>query len=224
VTTSPSWLGDLAALVMVLIALYCTGRVGLARRFERRNNYDDNVAHTLMGLGMAAMFVPRWNHVPAGAGEIVFGMVALYFLAKRVRAARGGAGKGTAIAHEAGCRSHTTMHAVMAGAMVYMYWLMAASTAHPAHTMMSGPPAGAGDPSLTLLLSVVLFGSAVVELDGAVRTAGLQPSAVMAVPGGPGAAGIATGPDSWPFLAPRLESACHVIMCLAMGLMLVLMV
>ena len=224
-STTPSWVGYLAAAVMLGLAAYCSGRIGLARRLERRNNHDDNVAHTLMGLGMAVMFVPRLsNKVPVAVGGAVFGLVAVYFLAKRLVAGRAGKVRGAA-ADDPACRTHTLMHAVMAGSMVYMYWLLSA-TRGADHTMMGGPPAGAGDPSLTLLLVVVLFGSAVLEVDAAVRFAGLRAGAapVGAVVAGAGAGGAVGAPAGRPFLAPRLDSACHVVMCLVMGLMLVLMV
>jgi hypothetical protein len=199
---SPTWLGYLAALAMLTLAVYCAGRLCLARRLGRSNNYDDNGAHVLMGVAMAGMFVPGWNVVPTRAGEIVFGAVALYFVARRVRL--GGTAGGA-------CRSHTLMHAVMGGSMVYMYWLLS-RTAEAGQGMMAGPPSGAGDPSVTLLLAAVLFASAVFEVDGVVRLAGLS----LSLPEG--------GSVGRPFLAPRLESTCHVAMCLAMGLMLVLMV
>jgi len=123
--------------------------------------------------------------------------------------------------------SHYLVHMVMACVMPYMYWLGMPITAPSPSTMsLSGPPAGAGDPILTLLLVAVLFASAVWQLDSSGRFAPQRQLALSAVGGGSGG-GTSTPVESradrrW--LAPRLEVACHIAMCLTMGYMLVLMV
>jgi hypothetical protein len=132
---------------------------------------------------------------------------------------------------------------VMAGAMVYMYWLGMPLTGPPNTALsMSGPPLGAGDPSLTLLLVGVLLASAIWQLDSVSRLAPARQRAQNAVGGrtlavaatvtgamaGTGSVGVgaeATGKTGErPWLAPRLEIGCHVAMCLTMGYMLVLLI
>jgi len=222
----PTWLAYGFAVLMVTVSVYCIGRLAVAKRWGRRNHYDVNISHVLMGLAMVGMLVPRWNVIPNALWELVFGIIALWFLALSVRFVRLHGVEGTDDDHVHHI-SHYLIHMVMACAMLYMYWLgMPITTSSGTSTsMMSGPPAGAGDPGLTLLIIAVLVGSAVWQLDsiGEFSPRRLALSAV-----GGGAGGNDTdetrsgGEERW--LAPRLEVACHIAMCLTMGYMLVLMV
>jgi hypothetical protein len=121
--------------------------------------------------------------------------------------------------------SHYLIHMFMSCAMLYMYWLGMPITA-PSSTgssMMSGPPAGAGDPGLTLFIIVVLLVSAVWQLDSITEFSPRQ-MALSAVGGAGPDGGRESGGDEQQWLAPRLEVACHITICLTMGYMLVLMV
>jgi hypothetical protein len=227
----PTWLAYGFAVVMVAVSVYCIGRLVAARPLGRRNHYDVNAAHVLMGFAMAGMLVPAWNVVPDGVFEVVFGAIALWFGALSVRfvALHGLGGTDDRHVHHI---SHYLIHMVMACAMLYMYWL--GTPLSPHGTMaMSGPPPGAGDPGLTLFLITVLFASAVWQLDAVDRFSPSRLVVATAAGGGaPGTGAAGTGPagadgpgdpaERW--LAPRLEMACHIAMCLTMGYMLVLMV
>ncbi len=223
----PTWLAYSFAVLMVSISVYCIGRLVLANSMGRRNHYDVNVSHVLMGIAMIGMLVPRWNKIPNGPWEVTFGIIAVYFLARSIRfVARHGVG-GTSDDHVHHL-SHYLIHMVMGFAMLYMYWLGMPITASTGGSMsMSGPPAnGAGDPGLTLLIIAVLLGSAVWQTDSIGRFAPQRQLVLSAVGGGVGGEGTGTsgGRDERPWLAPRLEIACHIGMCLTMGYMLVLMV
>jgi hypothetical protein len=92
---------------------------------------------------------------------------------------------------------------------------------------MTRPPGGAGDPSLTLLIIVVLFASAIWRLDSISRLSSPPQLALSTVGGGGGGAGggreVHPGANVRPWLAPRLDDSNHVAMCLAMGYVLILM-
>lgn len=245
----PAWLGAAWAVVTMAVGGYSLARLVVAVPLGRRTHVDLDAGHVLMTVAMVGMFVPGWRTLPDGAWEGTFLVVGLWcagraglFLA-RGRPAIPGATPGPHLRHLA-------VHGVMAFAMVYM------DAVSPAAGHAGGAPgmamsSGAGVPSLTLLLVVVLLASAVWQLNGVDRLvaapAVFAPSPVPvpaaragAFPGGgapagaspggaapagasPGGAGpVPTGGRPW--LAPRLEVVCHVVMCLAMAFTLVLVV
>lgn len=229
----PTWLAYGFAGLMVAISLYCIGRLLLAKRLNRRNHYDVNVSHVLMGAAMAGMLVPSWNYVPNGLWEVIFALIALWFTGLSIQFVVQHGLKGTDDAH-AHHISHYLIHMVMACAMLYMYWVGAPTAG--SNMSMASRATSAGDPGLTLLLVAILFGSAVWQLDAISRFAPRQLSLVGASSGaatagaGPyiadddGASddGVADyAPQRW--LAPRLEIGCHICMCITMGYMLILM-
>jgi hypothetical protein len=215
----PDWLAYVFVAVMVVAAVYSIGRLALAKRLGRRDHVAVDTSHVLMGVAMVGMLVPRWNWIPAGAWELVFGVLALYFVAAGVRfVAQHGLG-GTEGGHGHHL-SHSLIHAVLSCAMLNMYWLGMPITGSGGIEMaMSGPPTSAGDPGLTLLIIAILLASAVWQLDAISRFAPASQLALLAAGGAPVA-----GADQRPWLAPRLEVAVHIAMCLTMGYMLVLMV
>lgn len=217
----PLWVAYFFAAVMVAISLYCIGRLALARRLDRRNHYDVNVAHALMGLAMVGMLVPRWNIVPDAMWEVVFVAMACYFAFVSIRFARAHGVAGTEGGH-AHHISHYLIHLVMACAMLYMYSL-GMPIAEPVGALgaMSG---GAGDSVLTLLVVMVLIGSAVWQLDSISMPRQVALATVGAADQVGPTGGADAGADPRPWLSPRLEVGCHVAMCVTMAYMLVLMV
>ncbi|MGO8860917.1 MAG: DUF5134 domain-containing protein [Acidimicrobiales bacterium] len=227
----PTWLAYGFAVIMVVVSLYCVTRLLLAKRLRRSNHYDVNVSHVLMGLAMAGMLVPRWNFVSNGVWEVVFAFIALWFLALSVRfvARHGVSGIDDDHVHHI---SHYLIHMVMGCAMLYMYWL--GTPMDGSNMSMHAASGSAGDPGLTLLLVAVLFGSAVWQLDTISKYSPAQAAmatvgATWGPTGGEHASGCRTedgntnGDAVEPFLAPRLEIGCHILMCITMGYMLILM-
>lgn len=229
----PTWLAYGLAVLMVAVSAYCIGRLAVAKRWGRRNHVAVNISHILMGVAMVGQLVPRWKVLPSGLWEVIFGVFAVYFLALGVRFVRqhGLTGTDTDHLHHL---SHYLIHMVMSCAMLYMYWLgmpiMVAS--EMSTSMMSGPPAGLGDPGLTFFIIVILFASAIWQLDAITEFSPRQ-LALGVVGDGGGAAGTAGTvrggddrvgrPHEQQWLAPRLEVACHIAMCFTMGYMLILM-
>jgi hypothetical protein len=212
----PVWIPYSFAAVMVAVSLYCVGRLVFARLLDRLNHTDVNVSHILMGAAMAGMLLPSHNPVPRAAGELVFGSLAAWFLARTglylVR--NGEADRSPVHGHHL---SHYPIHMIMAGAMVYMYAVGTPTGGQGPAMLMSATTAGPqGYVAVSLLFVVVLFGSAVWQLDAISQFA---PAGIRVVAAGQG------GDPYWgtPLLAPRLEIACHVAMCITMGYMLVIM-
>jgi hypothetical protein len=233
----PSWLAYTFAALMIAVSVYCLGRLVLARRLGRRNHTDVNIAHVLMGFAMVGMLVPDWNVLPVGLWEVVFAVMAIYFLYFTVlHVANNGLLASPASDHVA----HPLIHMVMACSMLYMYWLgmPMSSSDHMMGMSMSGAPS-TGDPLLTAFLAIVLLVSAIRQLDVIGRFSpsrtGSRTLALSTVGAGSAptnGSGSATGNGAAPMethaleplLAPRLEVACHIAMCVTMAYMLLLMV
>src|SRR5208282_6127059 len=105
---------------MVSVSMYCLGRLLVAKRWDRRNDYGVNISHVLMGLAMAGMLVPRWDPIPDRIWVVAFSLIAAWFAVMSVRfvGEHGLRGSDAGHAHHI---SHHLIHMTMAGAMVYMY-------------------------------------------------------------------------------------------------------
>jgi Domain of unknown function (DUF5134) len=186
----PAWIPYSLAAVMVAVSLYCVGRLIFARLWGRLNHTDVNVSHILMGAAMAGALVPSHNPVSRGVGEVVFGVLGAWFLARSglFLARRAGSDRtGPPQDHHL---SHYPIHMVMAGAMVYMYAVGTPRVGGQGPAMlMSVTTAGPqGYVALSLLFVVGLFGSAVWQLDGITQFA---PAGIRVVSAGQG--GTRTG-------------------------------
>lgn len=240
---SPPWLDDSFAAVMALVAVYSLGRLSAARAWSRPTHADVDVAHVLMGTAMVGMLVSGLDPVPHGVWEVVFTGLAVWFVVRCVRfiAERGVEGQDEDHVHHL---SHYLTHLVMACSMLYMY--LAAPTPPPVRG--GGMAMGAATGTTTdfvgipLVFIMVLFASGVWELDGIERFAPRPAPSSLVIAGGgseegsgssdDGTAGSSLsssdrrdpgGRDAGRWLAPRLEAACHIAMCVTMGFMLVLM-
>ena len=232
--SSPSWLTDSLAAIMLATAAYCAGRLVAGRLWHRRVEHDIDVVHLLMGVAMAGMLVPRLNPLDDPVWEAVFGLTALWFAGRVVLARRAARVDRSAVGHH-------LAHLVLSGAMLYMYLAQPAATGAPASGAgmgggMGGSLAGgARYPTLALVLALALVGYAVSVID---RTAPLPARAVRRT--GPGAAArvtdprgtaeppnaVATGGGSAAhcgLLAPRLAHCCDIVMSVTMAYLLIIM-
>jgi len=240
----PTWLVDTLAGVMVATSTYCLIRLVVARVWRRESHRDTSVAHTADGVAMAGMLVASLRVLPDGAWEVVFAGLTVWFAVRGARfVVRHGIG--SAGGDHAYNLSHYLSHLVMAGAMLYMF--VEASPAASGSTTTAGAMSAMGGATgrssnlggLTLVLVLVLFASAVWHADSLTRFTTTRralvgagapvPSdnALLSAAGGAGTDGHAP-PDADPavpsrWLTPRLETACHIVLCITMGYMLVLM-
>jgi hypothetical protein len=190
------------------------------------------------GIGVYGTQSSASDPFSKSAGEVIFAVSAAWFLAEAVRFALryGLRGSDDDLHHHI---SHPLIHMLMAAAMVYMYAAMASPASGSAMTAM-GTGVAQGPAVVTLALILVLFGSAVWQLDTIDR---FSPAQLRLSSGTLGAAGAGWNlPRSSAdeidtdqpvpklgaaatrqMLTPRLEVLCHVVMCVTMGYMLILM-
>ena len=247
----PPWVAGGLAAVLLLIAGYCATRLVTARWWQRSTDHGVDVMHTVMGVAMAGMLVPRLSLLQARAWAVLFAAGVAWFGwqarqdRRRHRAARRTGPAASAPPEPPAPAGHHGAHVLSCAAMVCM--LLAAPD-------LSAPvTAGRGAlPVVALLLAVAVAGSVVVSTD---RIPALRPAPVL-VPGGlvppaqAGGAGAApaTGgavrdgavrdgatravapehaararPGPRPVLCPRLAASCQIMMGVAMAYMLILM-
>ncbi len=235
--TNPHWVNDIFAAMMLAVAVYSVGRLIVARRWSRRTHEDVDVAHILMGTAMAGMLVSDLNPIPSGAWEVVFSVLAAWFVWRCyqfVVDANAGVGYDLHL-HRL---SRRLIHLTMSLAMLYMFLAAVPAAAGSGGSMAMGAATGTTTNFvlLPLVFIVALFASAIWEFD---RLGRLSPSRIpqsQAMPafasvggGAPNVAEESPAPDRVgeavlaPWLAPRLEGISHIIMCVTMGYMLVLM-
>jgi hypothetical protein len=239
-TGGPWWPPHFFAAVMLVVSVYCSARLLVARRWRRRIHVDVNVAHVTMGVAMAGMLIPSLRTLPTGLWEAVFVALAAWFSVRSVGFASRHLRHGPD--QDLHYVSHYLTHLVMACAMLYMYLAPAPPAASGAAMVMGASPATADFTALPLFFVLVLVVSAVWHVDTLSRSP-LRPLVLVGSrsagpdPGGgvngdgAQAEGIAWGegtggeggPGDRPFLAPRLEGLCHIAMCITMGYMLVLL-
>ncbi len=236
---SPPWLDDAFAALMALVAAYSLGRLVAARAWSRPTHADVDVAHVLMGTAMVGMLVSALDPVPHGVWEVVFAVLAGWFVVRSFRfvTEHGVEGRDEDHVHHL---SHYLTHLVMACSMLYMYLAAPATPPVAGGGMAMGAATGTTTDFLgiPLVFLVVLFASGVWELDGIERFAPRSTPLALVVSGGgseergPVTAGGSSETSGLPggarrdplrWLAPRLEAGCHIAMCVTMGFMLVLM-
>jgi hypothetical protein len=241
---NPLWLDDLLGGLMVAVAVYSFARLVAARVWSRPIHSDVDVAHVLMGTSMAGQLVSDLNPIPSGVWELVFALLAAWFLGRCYEfLMHRGTDKWND--HHAHRLARRVIHLMMAFAMLYMY--LAAVPVHIGAGMAMGTATGttANFVFIPTVFIVTFLASAVSTLDSIGRFApsrslllrsevplraggGHSPTRELATSGEISpmdrttnhTAGEVEGP-AW--LAPRLEEAAHIVMVVTMAYMLVLM-
>ncbi len=178
---NPSWLTDSVAAIMLATAVYCAGRLVVARLRPSRVEHDSDIAHLLMGVAMAGMLLPHLDPLDDTVWEAVFAAATLWFAARLFFGWRAG----DAARRVAG---HHVLHLVLSAAMLYMYLAQptgkAGSTASTGMAGMSGMGGATGGgvryPTAALALALLLCAFAVVVID---RTPPLTVSGAIRSPG-----------------------------------------
>ncbi len=222
--STPTWLYYLFGVLMLAVAAYCFTLLVLSLATHRPSGRDVEISHIFMGVSMAGMFVGQWAFGRSAVWEIIFGALLVWFLVESVQSLR------TYGLHV----PHALIHGVMSFAMLLMYWFPMAATSGA----MSMSESGTGpklDPGVGFVVAFVLFASAIFTLaspnKGASHFGSHAPAYALAGAAnqdGPvgqpeaGAGGALALDDI--VATPWLVDVSHVVMCIAMGFMLLLMI
>jgi hypothetical protein len=243
--SGPAWLAAGLAALMIVIAVYCAGRLTVSRLRGRDTEVAADGLHVLMGVAMAGMFEPRLAPIPGAAWRAVFAVAAAWFAWQAIRAGRRPSARS----------AHPAAHAVECAAMVYMVLPVGSwpSGRGPGMTMPGmSQDTTAGNPALTLLLALFMLGyvlwaidrlavlsratAAAIPRPAAVRSpraAVTVPAAAVTVPAAsatgilgppaPGTTADSRRPPGRTALAPLLATCYKIAMAITMGYMLILM-
>jgi hypothetical protein len=222
----PAWLTAIFAAASLAVAVYCAGRLVVARRGHRPTELDTDGAHVIMGVAMAGMLVSGLRTLPSAIWEVVFAAAAVWFGYRMLQARRG--------AQSSPWRSsHPLPHLVECAAMVFMFLILpAAAGAATSSTSMTMTATESRFSFLTLPLAVYLFGYVVwlgdrVTLHAPAPALATAPATAPASPGPRPGYGSGSGSPSpepaHPYLAPRCAAICKITMGITMGYMLILM-
>ena len=137
--STPAWILEIFAAVMLLVAEVSAGQLVIARAWTRRDIADADIAvsRLLTGIAVAGMLVPGLSILPNAAWEVVFAVMTAWFAWCLWRESRG---RGAA----AVARGHYAPHLVHSAAMLYMF---AALAARPCPARAGWPGWRAGRPA-----------------------------------------------------------------------------
>lgn len=189
----PSWLRWVLAAAFLAVAGYCVVRLVAAHRVPA--NYRGchralDVAHLVMGVGMAVMVSPVGGPLPAAGWQTLFLLIAAWFLGSAWHRWR----TGTPV-EPIGWHGGGLHHAVAALAMLYMLTAMPGDGHHMSLAWMASMPR----PDMGVLgwlFAAYFAGYAVL----------LWPRAVRPAPAGGGIPAVLS--------APRITAGCQLIMAL----------
>jgi Domain of unknown function (DUF5134) len=209
---TPSWLTDLLAGVMLVVAAYCAGRVVFARLRHRPTEHDIDLLHVLMGVAMAGMLASRLSILNNHIWEALFAAAVVWFAVRTVLALRG-ADRTDVV--------HRIPYLLAPAAMLYMYLAPISAAGGSGGGGMAGMADSVGAasryPIIDLFLIVCMVGFAVLTTDRTMLTSSATPGG-LEVPGTQVAAGSHCGP-----LAPRAANCCHIAMSVTMAYMLIVL-
>jgi hypothetical protein len=218
----PSWLYYLFGLLMLTVAAYSVALLVLSVTGRHHSGRDVDIAHIFMGISMAGMFVTKWSFGSRGTWELIFTALMVWFIVRSIQSIQ------VFGLH----KPHEAIHATMNFAMLLMYLYPVGSTSGVTAMSMSMSSGGAKlDPGLGFVLAVTLLASAIFTLASPVK--GVSHHGAHAFAYATIAAGGTDEPVSSPgkgpstveatLTTPWLEDSSHVVMCVAMGFMLILM-
>lgn len=180
--STPTWILEIFAAVMLLVAEVSAGQLVVARAWTRRGGTDADMAvsHLLMGIAMAGILLPGLSILPNTAWEVVFVVMTAWFAwcLWRESRARGAA---------AVARGHYAPHLVHSAAMLYVFAALAGPSVEGSGTSVSGTGGMPGMPgmadlssggtptlhasTLALIFALLLVASTIHDLD---RRAGVD--------------------------------------------------
>jgi hypothetical protein len=218
---TPGWLYDFFGVLVLGVAGYSVVLFGVTVAAHRPAGWDVDVAHALMGVSMAGMFVARWAFGSSLMWELIFAVVLLWFLARSAISIR-----------QFGVHvPHFLVHGVLSLAMILMYaFPSVARNGSMGSMQMSMPMAMSGgsrlDPAISLFLALCLLASAIFTVGSPKKGVSHHGSHALAYAGAGGGRipGDRVSPIEGVVTIPWVEDASHVAMCVAMGFLLVLII
>ena len=203
----PSWILDIFAAIMLVVAAVSAARLVAARPWQhwaqRASLADIDLAHLLMAIAMAGMLTASLQTLPNGAWSVIFAVMTVWFGFRVVRDSQV-----SGIRALAG--GHCAPHLIHAAAMLYMFMAFTAPAAHGSSGMagMAGGMSGMGTlqlPFLAFLFALLLIGYSIWDLDqlsgpGASRHYSL--AAARPAPAGPVLVGMTAGLGAVAVAAP----------------------
>jgi hypothetical protein len=215
----PVWLTGIFAAVMLTVAVYCAGRLAVARRWQRATELDTDAGHVLMGAAMAGVLVARLRILPAATWEVVFAAGAAWFAWQLLQSRRR--------APAAWRCPHPAPHLVECAAMLYMFLVLPPLTGRPAAAGMAGMGASAAGSRysfLALIMGLFMVGY-VARVADRLPSARISKSARVSKSDRVFESDRVSESDrpARPYLAPRCAALCKIAMGLTMTYMLVLM-
>ena len=89
--STPAWILEIFAAVMLLVAEVAAGRLVAARAWTRRGGADADIAvsHLLTGIALAGILVPSLSILPNAVWEVAFAAMTAWFAWHRWRESRG---------------------------------------------------------------------------------------------------------------------------------------
>jgi hypothetical protein len=204
----PGWITGILAAVMLTVAVYCAGRLIVARRIGKPTEVDTDGTHAVMGVAMAGMLAAGLRFLPNGVWDAVFALGAVWFAGRSIQARRQ-----PAAVSPWRC-PHPFPHLVECGAMIYMLAVVVTVTGRNSGSGMAAMALSAAASRFSvvaLALALFMLGYAVWVGD---RLTVLAP----AVARPPNQA----APSCPPLLAPRCAALCKIAMGVTMGYMLIM--
>ena len=131
--STPSWILEILAVVMLLVAEVSAGQLVTARAWTRRGGTgaDIAVSHLLMGVAMAGILVPGLTALPITVWEGVFALMTAWFVWCLWRESRR---RGTADMAD----GHYAPHLVHSVAMLYTFAALAGQSVEGSGMSTSG--------------------------------------------------------------------------------------
>ena len=177
---TPIWLYNLFGVFMLAVAGYAVVLLVVTVAARRPAGWDVDVAHTLMGVSMAGMFVGGWAFGSRLMWELIFAVLLVWFLARSALSIR-----------QFGVHlPHFLVHGVLSLAMILMYAFPGVASDASMGSMsmsmsMSMPMSGGSrlDPAVALVLALCFFASAVFTIGSSKKGASHHGSHVLAYAG-----------------------------------------
>jgi Domain of unknown function (DUF5134) len=148
---TPSWILDILAGLMLVVAAVSAARLVAARPWRQPGGERDiDVAHLLMGIAMAGMLAASLTTLPNDAWDVIFAVLTAWFGWRVYRESRG---EGARVLAD-GCHMP---HLVHSAAMLYMFVAISAPGAVGSSGGMSGMSGGSSSAMQSLNAPVVAF-------------------------------------------------------------------